>query len=181
MKNAIILHGYATKKDSFWFPWLKEKLEEKGFTVWLPQLPNTEKTDIKEQLPFVLENGHFDTETILIGHSAGVPLSLAVVENLKTPIKQAILVAGFIEDLDDGEGPNNILQEKYDWENIKKNCKDFIFINSDNDPWKCDDKMGRKMADDTGGKLIVLKGEGHMGSDTYKQSYKEFPLLLKLI
>jgi hypothetical protein len=36
------------------------------------------------------------------------------------------------------------------------------------------DKIGK-------GKLIVMKGEGHMGSDTFKQPYKEFPFLLKLI
>ena len=31
------------------------------------------------------------------------------------------------------------------------------------------------------GKLIIMKGEGHMGSDKFRQPYKEFPFLLKLI
>jgi hypothetical protein len=37
------------------------------------------------------------------------------------------------------------------------------------------------MFDHLGGTLIVRHGEGHMGSDSFNQPYKEFPLLEKLI
>ncbi|MEK7577324.1 MAG: hypothetical protein AAB492_01730 [Patescibacteria group bacterium] len=29
--------------------------------------------------------------------------------------------------------------------------------------------------------MIIRHGEGHMGSDSFKQPYKEFPFLVKLI
>lgn len=32
-----------------------------------------------------------------------------------------------------------------------------------------------------GGIQIIIKGEGHMGSNYFKQPYKEFPFLRKLI
>ena len=64
---------------------------------------------------------------------------------------------------------------------IKSNVKDIIFINSDNDPWGCDDKEGYYMFENIGGTLIVRHGEGHMGSNDFNQPYKEFPLLEKLI
>jgi hypothetical protein len=32
------------------------------------------------------------------------------------------------------------------------------------------------MFDHLGGTQIIKHGEGHMGSDTFKQPYKEFPL-----
>ena len=51
----------------------------------------------------------------------------------------------------------------------------------DNDPWTCDDKQGRMMLDHLGGVQVIPKGEGHMGSTTYNQPYKEFPLLVKLV
>ena len=57
MKNAIILHGTGTKNTDFWFPYLKSNLEERGFEVWLPQLPNDETPNLEEWLPFVLEGG----------------------------------------------------------------------------------------------------------------------------
>jgi hypothetical protein len=38
------------------------------------------------------------------------------------------------------------------------------------------------MLDQVGkGKLIVMKGEGHMGSEKFKQPYKEFQFLLRMI
>jgi predicted alpha/beta hydrolase family esterase len=66
------------------------------------------------------------------------------------------------------------------WPNIRSHAEQFVFINSDNDPWGCDDKQGKIMREKLGGELIVLH-EGHMGSTTYNQPYKEFPLLLDLI
>lgn len=73
-----------------------------------------------------------------------------------------------------------MIQDVYDWEKIKRNVRELYFINSVNDPWGCNDVEGRWMFDRLGGTLII-NHEGHMGSDTFKQPYKEFPLLLKLL
>lgn len=180
MKNAIILQGAGETIESFWLPRLKKELEKRGYQVWLPQLQDNNNPDIKKNLPFVLGNGNFTEETIIVSHSAGCPLTLSVLENLNVQIKQAILVAGYCSPLPGENAANKILQESYDWDKIKKNVKDIIFINSVNDPWGCDDKQGRKMFDNLGGSLII-NNEGHMGSDTFNQPYKEFPLLLKII
>lgn len=179
MKNATILHCWGGRPESFWYPYVKENLEKKNYRVWLPLLPNTNNPKLKEQLPFVLDNGEFNKETVLIGHSSGCPLILSILENIDVKIKQAILVAGFFEKL--GDDIVDMIQEKYNWKKIKQNVEDIIFINSDDDPWKCDDKQGKKMFDKLGGKQIILHGEGHMGSDSFDQPYREFPLLVKLI
>lgn len=176
MTRVIILHGTGSSPKSYWYPYIKEKLEEKGYEVSVPFLPNSEKADIKEWLPFVLENETIDENTILIGHSSGCPLILSILENINCEIKQSILVSGFIDTL-----KSKALQDKYDWDKIKSNCKDLIFINSDNDPWGCDDTQGRKMFNNLGGTLIIRHKEGHMGSSKFNQEYKEFPFLLKLI
>jgi len=179
MKNAIILHGTGDTKDSYWFPYMKEKLEEKGFAVWLPQLPNAGKPSLNDWLPFIVDGGTFGSGTVITGHSAGAQIILSVLEKVQTPIKQAVLVSGYAESLrntaDSDEKP------KLNWEQIKKNVQDIIFINSDDDPWGCDDTQGRKLFEKLGGTLIIRHGEGHMGSTTYNQSYKEFPFLAKLV
>lgn len=178
--NAIILHGTGDKNTDFWFPYLKEKLEEKGFEVWLPQLPNAETPNLKDQLTFVLENGELNEDTVLIGHSSGAQLILSILEKIQTPVKQAILVSGYAKVLRaTADAEKN--EEDPNWEKIKGKAKQFVFINSDNDPWTCDDKQGRTMLDHLGGMQIIPHGEGHMGSTTHKQPYKEFPLLVKLI
>lgn len=179
MKNAVIIHGTGTRNDQFWFPWLKKELEAKGYTVWLPQMPNADHPNLEEWLPFIMDQTPFSEDTILIGHSAGAQLILSILERIPKPIRQAILVSGYARALrasadDESDGP-------VDWKKAHGKCRKIIFINSDNDPWGCDDAQGRIMQENLGGDLIVAKGEGHMGSATYNQPYKEFPLLVRLL
>ena len=143
-------------------------------------MPNADKPNLKEWLPFVLKDGKFTENTVLIGHSAGCPLILSILEKIEVRIKQAILVAGFSEPLKEID-KEPVLQASYDWKKIKEHVQDIVFISSDNDPWGCGDKAGRKLFNHLGGTLIIMHDQGHFGSDTYKQPYKEFPLLLKII
>lgn len=180
MKNAIILHGTSCNPDSFWQPSIKKFLEKKGYDVWVPALPDTDKPDLKKWLPFVLSKGKFNKDTILIGHSAGGPLILSILENIKVTIYKAILIAGYSQLKSKDDNPL-ILQKTYNWRKIKKNVRDIIFINSSDDPWGCNDKEGLRLFEYLGGTLIIREGEGHMGSDSFKQPYRTFPLLEKLL
>ena len=178
-KNAIILHGTGDSPEDYWFPYIKSNLESRGFSVWAPALPNAAKPNLQDWLPFVLENGEITENTILIGHSAGAQLILSILENIDCRVKQAILVSGYARALvkTEHDKENNEL----DWNKAKEHAQNIIFVNSDNDPWECDDKQGRIMFDHLGGTQIIRHGEGHMGSGTFKQPYKEFPFLASLI
>ena len=181
MKNVIILHGTGETDKSFWFPYIKSELEKRGYKVSIPLFPDADHPDLQKWLPVALKES-YTSETVLIGHSAGGPLQLSVLESIEVKIKQAIIVAGYARPKSDDPQPESILQPTYSWEKIKNHVDDLILINSDNDPWGCNDVEGRYILDNLGkGKLIIMKGEGHMGSDTFNQPYKEFPLLLKLI
>ncbi len=179
-KNITILHGYGETPDSFWYPYVKKQLESKGYTVFIPQLPHTDNPNLPEQLDFALQHIHFDTQTILIGHSSGCPLILAILENISPTIHQAIFVAGYATPLTVGRKNTKNIKEHFDWNTIKKHCEKFIFINAQNDPWGADDKQGKIMFDNLGG-ILIINQEGHMGSDTFKQPYKEFPFLVSLL
>lgn len=182
MKNAYIFHGTDCKPDDFWYPWLKTELELKGYIVTVPYYSEINHEPIDTFLNKVTA-AHLDsinTETVLIGHSAGCPLILALLEKLEHPVKQVVLVAGYANRI--GQAPDPVLKRSYDWEKIRKNAHDFVLFNSDNDPWGCDYKAGRYIVENLNkGRLIVMKGEGHMGSTKYNQPYKEFPELLKTI
>lgn len=179
MKNAILLHGTGDSPTRYWFPYVARGLKRKGYKVWAPRLPNAEKPNLSDWLAYVYRNGVFTKNTILIGHSAGAQLILSLLEKIDEKIKQAILVSGYAEPLPKNEGVKN--KHKFAWKKIKKHATSFIFINSDNDPWGCTSKQGKIMLDQLGGTLIIPKGQGHMGSTTYKQPYKRFPLLVKLV
>jgi hypothetical protein len=88
-------------------------------------------------------------------------------------------VAGFCTPID--TDPEPIVQPQYNWEKIKQNAGRFYFINSVNDPWGIDDKKGREMFDKLGGDMVVRSDQGHMGSNSFNQPYREFPLVRFLI
>jgi predicted alpha/beta hydrolase family esterase len=180
VKNVIVIHGYGETPESYWYPYLKKELEQKGYRVTIPLLPNTNEPTLTEQTDFILKNFEFNEDMILIGHSSGCPVILAVLEQIPAVISKAILVAGYTTKVKTlAEGTVN-LKASFDFETIKNHCKEFIFINADNDPWGCDESQGELMHKELGGSLII-NHEGHMGSDTYKQPYKQFPFLLALI
>ena len=87
MKNAILLHGAGDSPHSYWFPYLRTELKARGYDVWVPKLPHPGNPVLEEQLPFVLKNGTFTEETVIIGHSAGCPLILAVLEQLSVQVQ----------------------------------------------------------------------------------------------
>ena len=180
MKNAIILHGTGCNPNSFWQPSIKQFLEKEGYEVWVPALPDPDIPDLKKWLPYVLSKAKFNENTVLIGHSAGSPLILSILENIDVTIHKAILVAGYTRMKSKNDNPL-ILQKRYDWNKIKKNVRDIVFINSSNDPWGCNDKEGLELFRHLGGALIIQESEGHMGSDSFKQPYTKFPLLEKLL
>ena len=184
MKQAILLHGTAGgDADYFWFADTKKYLKKHNYNVWWPLLPNTDKPELHESLDF-LENNYplLDEESIIIAHSSACSLILTFLQYLKKPIKQVILVSGFYQSIDD-EGFSELMlqKEEYDWEAIKKAAKEIILINSDNDPWGCDDKQARPVAEKLGAKFILAKGQGHMGSGSFNQPYREFPMLKELL
>ncbi len=176
MLKAIIFHGTGGTPDDFWYKSVAEQLTARGYQVEIPAYPDINKEPIAAFLPKVLAAHQIDQDTVLIGHSAGVPLILAIGEHLA--FRQAIMVAGFSEPYD-GVEQDPILQTSYDWDKIKQNCPDFYFINSDNDPWSCDDVQGRKMFDKLGGTQII-KHDGHFGSHGAKQEYPTFNLIVRL-
>lgn len=136
MLNAMIFHGTGETSESFWYPYVEDWLESEGYDVWVPDIPDFDNPELTRHLPFVLENGKFTEDTILIAHSAGCPLVLAALEKINTKVSKAILVSGFIEPLN--LDFDRILKDGYDWDRIRNNFEDIFIININNDPWGSD-------------------------------------------
>lgn len=178
MKNIFIVHGVGGHPGENWFPWLKEKLEKEDYKVIVPQFPTPKNQTLSEWLKvFEQYRKYITPETILIGHSLGVPFLLNVLEKMK--VKAAFFIGGFV-----GKAGNKFdnsmrtfAQKTFDWEKIKKNCKNFIIFHSDNDPYIKLEKA-EKLARFLGVEVTIVKGAGHFNS---KSGYKTFDLLLEKI
>ena len=175
-RNAIIFHGTGGSPEILWFQWLGRQLEGRGYTVQIPHYPDVNVEPIATFLPKVLANHHFDEDTVLVGHSGGAALQLAILEHLDVTVAQAILVAGYHTKPNDATEP--VLQERYDWAAIKAHVRDLYFINSPVDPYGCDAGQGRAMFERLGGTQII-RADGHFGD--YDQPYPTFPLVDRLI
>jgi len=187
MKNALILHGAGNDPKGNWFPWLKSKLEVKGWQVWAPDLPNTDRPIQKDWLGKIFSNKHwgFTGGSIMIGHSAGATLILRILERLpkETQIHKVILVAGTIER---GTKPEyfqykeDLVKRPFNWKKIKQSCEKFYFIHSKNDPYECGSDQGEIMHRMLGGELIIQEDQGHFNLER-SPKYKQFPLILSLL
>src|SRR5262245_60730490 len=112
--KAIIFHGTGDTPDYYWYKWLGKQLEAAGYSVEIPYNPTINKEPIEDFLPKVLKQHAFDSQTVLIGHSAGGPLILSILERIDVTIPKAILVSGYCTHPDD-QMEDPILQDSYDW------------------------------------------------------------------
>lgn len=175
-RRAIIFHGTGAHPDVVWLPWLRERLTRRGYTVEVPHYPDLNVEPITSFLPKVLTNHTFDENTVLVGHSGGAALLLAILERIDTRVHQAVLVAGYCTQPSTEDEP--VLQASYDWAAIRASVDDLYFINSRDDPYGCDDGQGRAMLEHLGGTQIV-RDDGHFGD--VDQPYESFELLDRLI
>ena len=175
-RRVIIFHGTGGSPDILWFPWLRDRLTVRGCLVESPHYPDLNVEPVASFLPKVLANHAFDEDTVLVGHSGGAALLLALLQHLDVAVAQAILVAGYSTPPNTSEEP--VLQTDYDWAAIKASARDLYFINSRQDPNGCDEHQGRAMFDRLGGTQIV-RDDGHFGD--IDQPYPTFELVDRLI
>jgi len=176
VKNALILHAWLNVPNAHWYPWLKNELETRGHTVYLPEIPtmNTQTPDLKTQMEFIEKTIPLNQDMIVFGHSLGALLAMRLAE--KHQFSKMFLVAGW--DFDD-----LYPQHKYFWPNkinhkaIKKNVKEIYCITSDNDPYMTAFEV-EEMSKRLGGKYILIKTAGHF---TEKYKITKIPELLPFV
>ena len=182
MKKVLILHGTDASPKDNWFTWLKGKLIGQGYTVWLPQLPQSDQPNARTYTKFILSNDTFviDTETIIIGHSSGAVEILSLLQALPddAQIKAAFLVSAFKDDLG-WEALKDLFKTPFDYEAIKSKCQEFILVHSDDDPY-VPLEQAEYLAERLDGELIVMEGQGHFNTEL-SPDYVKFPELFEII
>lgn len=99
MTKIYITHGYTANGDKHWFPWLEQKLAEKGLECQRLTMPNSANPTPQAWLKYHQEKITLDENTILIGHSLGCLATLNFLAAQQQKIKGAIFVSGFYEKL----------------------------------------------------------------------------------
>lgn len=177
MENRVfIVHGWGGYPQEGWFPWLKEKLEEKEFQVQIPTMPKPGKPKINlwvSQLVKVV--GNVDKNTFFVGHSIGCQTILRYLEGLPGDKKVggAVFVAGWftLKNLtkEEKEIAKPWVETSIDFAKVKQHTRKFVVIFSDNDdvvPLNNKELFELRL----GARTILEHQKGHFsGSDNIKR------------
>lgn len=143
-KRALLIHGWGGSPEDGWHPWLRSELEKRGFEVHVPAMPDTEHPKMDAWLKQLIDTaGTPDRDLYLLGHSLGCITILRYLETLEEgqEIGGAVLVAGFADiniTLLENEDINELktfFETDVDFEKVKRHCKKFVAIHSDDDPY----------------------------------------------
>lgn len=163
MKRAIIVHCWGGSSDYAWYPWAKSHLEDLGYQVSVPDMPDSDPPILTTWLPHLTEIiGQPDDELVLIGHSIGTVAIMRYLESLESgQVGKVILVAGFTDQLGFKE-LENFFETRLDFSKIKNGSKSgFVAIQSDDDPF-VSEQYGERLKDELGAKLVIKHNAGHM-------------------
>lgn len=178
MKRAIIIHGWEEKPTGQWLPYIGEKLQEKGWIVEIPEMPNTKNPKLSEWMK-KLESLNPDENTLLIGHSLANALILKYLEKPETNIKGVVMVAAWdwlMEDVK--EFHKTFFETGFDYKKLKEKNIPLIIVNSTTDPWIDFKTAKENWETKLGSKFIGIENAGHFME---KDGYKEFPRLIEII
>ena len=167
IKRFIILHAKGASPDTDFYQWLKKQLEQRGYEVDVPLLPNAEAPDDDKQTEFVLKNCKIDETTALVGHSFGCIVALRLLERGKKAGRVTLVGPGFYGEFVDGKERPTVtaaLRKGFDFRLIKQNCKAFVVLHDINDP-VIPPKDAEAMSEHLGCTLLkVTANTGHFNS-----------------
>lgn len=177
-KNYIIMHGTMGSAGENWFPWLKSKIEEKGYNCELKQFPIGLGIQNYNSWSRVFSEFSINENTTIFAHSSA-PIFLVkyLTENNKK-IKKLVAVSGFNSDgniAEINEMNKTFLMPKI--KNFENYCKERICIYSDNDPYLSLESLNG-FADEIKATKVIIKGGKHLNSEA---GYTKFEKLLEYI
>lgn len=157
MKHAVILHAWYDNPKGHWYPWLKIKLEHKGYTADTPELPtmNTDLPDLAKQIN--MAEMFVSEDSVVIGHSLGALLAMRLAEKYK--YTTMVLVAGW--DFNELTAEHRLFwKTPMNHAAIKQHVKHIYVVSSENDPY-ITAVTAEDMCKRLGGTFVLVKGAGH--------------------
>jgi hypothetical protein len=167
MKTVYLIHGWGGNSHEKWFDWLKEELVKKKLKVYAFDMPNTDRPKIEEWVKHMEKNiKNIDEKTYFVGHSIGCQAIMRFLEKLPKhkEIGGCIFVAGWfnLTNLDKEEIliAHPWINNKIDFNRIKRHMDKSLCIFSDNDKW-VPLSESEIFKNELGAKIMFKKKMGH--------------------
>lgn len=185
MRRVFIVHGWDGHPQEGWFPWLKKELEERGFEVQVPQLPEAGSPRIFNWVPALAAAVRApDTDTYFVGHSMGCQTIARYLETLPEgqQVGGAVFVAGFFKRLTGLEDDEDVratdkhwLEAPLNFAKVHSHLLKSVAVFSDNDPYVPLDNQD-DFRDKLGSEIVVEHDTGHFNEAA---GILELPIVLQ--
>lgn len=175
MKKVFIIHRWSGGANDDWRPWLKNELEQKGYEVIMPEMPNHDEPEITTWVSYLNEIVINPDENIFfIGHSIGCQAIMRYLQTLpeNTKIGGAVFVAGWFNLAgleDEGEDVVNIakpwIETPINFDHVKKVCTNINVLISSNEPYNYIDENKKTFENMLNAKVEIIEDKGHFTTD----------------
>jgi predicted alpha/beta hydrolase family esterase len=188
MSRVFLVHGWGGSPQIDWFPWAKKELEEKGYEVFSPEMPDADYPKIEPWVRKLKETvGEVRRDDIFIGHSIGCQAVERYLQTLSpgTKFDKVILIAPWVvltrktfEEMGENEEVVKAwYEEPIEYEKIK-GMAEWTAVFSDDDPFVNYKDNYPIYKNKLGAKVILKKKKGHFAGE---QGVNKIPFLLKLL
>ena len=185
LKKAVLFHGTDSNPDDFWFPWLQSYLEQKGYKVYAPLLPNNHMPNKNTYDDFLKNSGWDFSDNLLIGLSSGATTILNLLQSEWFPkVKACVLAGTFLNEKLTKDADwvikgqfDNLFLDSYRPNIMLKKCTKFYFVHGSNDPY-CDINDAKELSGKLNGTFITIKNGHHLGKTS---GLLDLPQLIKAL
>ncbi len=164
MKRAVIIHCWGGMPNYCWYPQTTVELEAAGFSVVVPEMPDTDHPRFDAWLAAATQSiGEPDEDLYLIGHSLGCITILRYLERLQAAqrVGGIVLVAGFAHSLgSDYSEVDSFFQTPVNVAAVRTRAGSIVAIHSDNDPY-VPMEYGEELKATYGAELMIKHQMGH--------------------
>ncbi len=177
-KRVFVIHCWGGKPNTRWYPWLKRELEKRDFEVSVLAMPDTEHPRMNAWVKSLSKAvGAPDENCYFVGHSVGCITILRYLETIRKEVGGVIMVAGFTSDLG-FDDLKSFFTKPINWKRIKSNCRGFVAVHSDNDPYVSLHYGKEIFKNKLGADLVIEHGKGHFSIDN---NVVELPSVLNAV
>lgn len=188
MKTAYLIHGWSGKPDDPILDWLKVELEQTGWTVVAPEMPDRHEPKIESWVYALNSIVKPSPDVVLVGHSVGCQAVMRYLAQTPagTRIAGLVLIAPWME-LDkltiEEEGPESVaiakpwVETPIDFAAVKARTARTVAVFSDDDPFV---PLAQKelFERELGARTIVEQGMGHFSR---ADGIREVPSVLRAV
>jgi len=108
--KVLVIHGIGANSKDNWFPWFKLAVEQKGYEVIIPDLPNSKTPTIAEWIGALKKlNITKNDKLTIVAHSMGAPTAIEFIRKSNLYVNKLILVA-----------PTGKEQSKKNWDTLRQ-------------------------------------------------------------